>query len=295
MKSPARHRHPARARAGSIACRDVRVAGHRLRVGIRAGAAAEPPLLVFNGIGANFEVTEPLLHALPDKEIVLFDVPGTGGSPLPWAPYRLPALAWLASRMMLALGHTGLVDVLGVSWGGAPAQQFAFQHRRRCRRLVLAATSPGTVMVPGRPSVLWKMATSRRYRDPVYMSGVGAAIYGGAVRTRPELLDAHAETLDPPHGLGYALQLLATLGWSSLPWLWTLRQPTLVLHGSDDPVVPLANGRVLAALIPGARLRVFDDGHLFPITRAAEVGAVIRDFLTAEGDRMVAGQGDLYG
>jgi pimeloyl-ACP methyl ester carboxylesterase len=76
---------------------------------------------------------------------------------------------------------------------------------------------------------------------------------------------------------------LATVGWTSLPWLWTLPQPTLVLHGRDDPIVPLANARILAALIPNARLRIFDDGHLLPITRPADVASVMHDFLIQEG------------
>jgi pimeloyl-ACP methyl ester carboxylesterase len=45
-------------------------------------------------------------------------------------------------------------------------------------------------------------------------------------------------------------------------WLFLLRQPTLVLSGKDDPLVPAVNGRILSFMIPGAQLRLFDDGHL---------------------------------
>ena len=66
-------------------------------------------------------------------------------------------------------------------------------------------------------------------------------------------------------GLGYFYQLLAMVGWSSLPWLWTLPQPTLVLMGRDDPLVPVVNGRILARLIPNARLvRVENASHWIP-------------------------------
>ncbi len=74
---------------------------------------------------------------------------------------------------------------------------------------------------------------------------------------------------------------MAFLGWSSLWWLPTLRQPTLVLAGRDDPLVPLINARILAWLIPGARLEVFDDGHLFLMTGARRVTPMIREFLAA--------------
>ena len=139
----------------------------------RAGAArrhsraarAGPPLLIFNGIGASIELVEPFLDALDGREAIIFDVPGVGGSPAPRLPYRPGTLARLSARLLDQLGHAR-VDALGVSWGGALAQQFAFQEAKRCRRLVLAATSPGHLMVPGRLTVLLKMATPRRYKDP---------------------------------------------------------------------------------------------------------------------------------
>jgi pimeloyl-ACP methyl ester carboxylesterase len=68
-------------------------------------------------------------------------------------------------------------------------------------------------------------------------------------------------------------------GWTSLPWLWLLKQPTLVMAGTDDPIVPLVNGRVLARLIPNARLETIDDGHLFMVTRPDETAAIIEAFL----------------
>src|SRR5262245_16431371 len=160
-----------------ISLRDV--AGQTLRVGIRPGDTARPPLLLFNGIGANIELIEPFLSAFEGPTVITFDVPGVGGSPAPQLPYRPSTLATLSARLLDELGHKQ-VDVLGVSWGGAPAQQFAFQQARRCRRLVLAATSPGHLMIPGRLTTLLKMATPRRYKDPDYMGRFAGDIYGGA-------------------------------------------------------------------------------------------------------------------
>jgi poly(3-hydroxyoctanoate) depolymerase len=171
------------------------------------------------------------------------------------------------------------VDVLGVSWGGAPAQQFAFQHARRCRRLVLAATSPGHLMVPGRLTALLKLATPRRYKDPDYMRRVAGDIYGGALRGSPELVRKHLSHVRWASDYGYYLQLLAAFGWSSLPWLRLLPQPTLVMAGTDDPIVPVTNGQILAALIPNARLVTISDGHLFLVTSATESAAMISEFL----------------
>jgi pimeloyl-ACP methyl ester carboxylesterase len=134
-------------------------------------------------------------------------------------------------------------------------------------------------MVPGRLSALTKLVHPRRYTDPEFLNRVGAELYGGSYRHDPELLRRHSHHIRPPTGRGYLYQLMAGWGWSSLPWLRRLRQPTLVMHGTDDPIVPLANGKILAALIPNAQLYVIDDGHLFLIARAAEVAPVIRRFL----------------
>jgi poly(3-hydroxyalkanoate) depolymerase len=254
------------------------VGGQKLRVGIRRGEGARPPLLLFNGIGASIELTEPFLNALNGTDAIVFDVPGVGGSPAPRLPYRPWMLARLSARLLDQLGHEQ-VDVLGVSWGGAIAQQFAFQSGKRCRRLVLAATSPGHLMVPGKLTVLLKMATPRRYKDPEYMSRVAGDIYGGAFRDSPELVRTHLRHVRWSSDYGYYLQLIAGFGWSSLPWLRLLPQPTLVLAGNDDPIVPLANGRILARLIPDARLVTVDDGHLFLVTSADESAKIVADFL----------------
>jgi poly(3-hydroxyalkanoate) depolymerase len=257
------------------------IEGQTLRVGVRCGNEAGPPLLVFNGIGASIELVEPFLDALEGPEAIIFDVPGVGGSPAPWVPYRPASLARLSAQLLDRLGHEQ-VDVLGVSWGGALAQQFAFQQGKRCRRLVLAATSPGHLMVPGKLEVLLKLATPRRYKDPHYMQRIAGDIYGGALRASPELVRRHLRHIRWSSDYGYYLQLLAGFGWTSLPWLRLLAQPTLVVAGTDDPVVPLANGHILASLIPHARLVTIDDGHLFLITSADRCAAMISEFLSAD-------------
>ena len=259
-----------------ISLRDI--GGQVLRVGVRRGAKAGPPLLLFNGIGANLELAAPFLDALDGHEVILFDVPGVGGSPAPTLPYRPSTMARLSARLLDQLGYEQ-VDVLGVSWGGALAQQFAFQQGQRCRRLILAATSPGHLMVPGQLPVLLKLATPRRYRDPDYLTRIAGDIYGGRLRRAPELVLSHLRHVRWSSDYGYYLQLIAGFGWSSLPWLPFLRQPTLVMAGTDDPIVPVANGMILARLIPDARLVTIEDGHLFLVTSAGTSAAIISEFL----------------
>jgi len=137
---------------GVSSVRSISVDGQQLRIAVRAGNGTRDPLLIFNGIGASLDLLQPFVDALePSLEVIRFDVPGVGGSPLPARPYRFTGLCRLVARMLTALGYE-TVDVLGISWGGGVAQHFAAVQRRRCRRLVLVSTATGTIMVPARPA-----------------------------------------------------------------------------------------------------------------------------------------------
>ena len=172
--------------APGLEVRMVDVDGQTLRVGVQRGAGDAPPLLVFNGVGANLELVAPFAAALQGLEVIVFDIPGVGGSPAPRWPYRFWQLAGLAERLLQRLGHTGPVDVLGVSWGGALAQQFAAQHRGRCRRLVLISTSTGVMSIPGNPRVLAKMMRVESFYDP---KAAAALLYGGHEAEHTEDVD----------------------------------------------------------------------------------------------------------
>ena len=252
----------------------------RIRAVVRPGRAEGVPLLLCNGIGAPHDALKPFVDALdPDLTVIRFDVPGVGASATPRLPAHFAVIARQAGRLMTQLGHARF-DALGISWGGGLAQQLAFQNPRRCRRVVLVATATGMLMVPASPLVLRHMVTPGRYRDAEYARSVAGLIYGGAVRRRPELAKALLVDTDrPPSQRGYLYQLLAGVGWTSLPFLPLIRQPTLVLAGTDDPIIPLANGRLMAALLPNAQLHRYDDGHLALVTSAAELAPVVSRFL----------------
>jgi poly(3-hydroxyalkanoate) depolymerase len=262
--------------------RSITAAGRALRVAVRPGTdASVPPLLLMNGIGASLEVLDPLVDALDGRRTVIrFDVPGVGGSPRPVVPYVLATFAPVVAALLDRLGQRDPVDVLGLSWGGGLAQQFAVQHRRRCRKLVLAATGSGWLMVPGHPRVLAKMLTPRRHRDPAYARTIAGDIYGGTMRTHPQRAAhvLHAATRLGPRR-GYYYQLAASAGWTSLPFLRLIRQPTLVIAGDDDPIVPVVNARMMARLIPRAELHVYSGGHIALLTEADELVPVVEDFL----------------
>lgn len=263
--------------------RQVHVLGHDVRVSVRPGTGSEPPLVLCNGIGASLDLLQPFVDQVdPRIEVVSFDVPGVGGSPAPRTPYNFALLAWFLTRLLDELGYDEF-DVLGISWGGGLAQQVAFQSPRRCRRLVLVSTGTGMLMVPAPWRVLRKMITPRRYRDAEYAATIAAELYGGRIRQDPaRVRQLMHEQSRVGAKRGYFLQLLAGAGWTSLPALPLIRQRTLVLAGSDDPIIPLANARIMRRLLPHATLHAFDDGHLGLVTSADELGPLVSQFLLAE-------------
>jgi poly(3-hydroxyalkanoate) depolymerase len=265
------------------AIRFVDVDGVRLRTSVRGSG---PALLLITGLGASLELGQPFERELAARGVqaISFDAPGVGQSTAYRRPRRMGGVARTVERMLDALGHDQ-VDVLGVSLGGVVAQQLAHQAPRRVRRLVLAATGPGLGGVPGSPRVLLSLATPRRYYQPDYYRRIAGRVYGGAARRDPDALlhGSVARFVERPSLQGYLGQLYAISGWTSLPWLRTLRQPTLVLAGDDDPIVPLVNGRILARCIPHARLHVVrGGGHLFLLERPARIAALVAGFLEAE-------------
>jgi poly(3-hydroxyalkanoate) depolymerase len=261
----------------------LRTGGRAVRVAVRDGTADWPPLLLCNGIGASLELLQPFVDALdPRRTVIRFDMPGIGGSPAPVIPYHLGTSASLLSGLLDQLGYER-ADVLGISWGGALAQQFAISRPDRVRRLVLVATGPGVLMVPARPSVLIRMLTPRRHRDPGYAARVAGELYGGSVRNDPALARdlLHATTRLGP-ARGYYYQLMSGIGWTSLPRLPMLRTPTLILAGDDDPIIPLVNARIMNRLIPRSQLHIYHGGHLELATDAGRLASAVEAFLDAD-------------
>jgi poly(3-hydroxyalkanoate) depolymerase len=258
----------------------VSVGMQRLRVTVEHPGAGRP-LLLINGIGATGDLFDPFRQHFTDRETIAFDAPGVGGSPTPVMPYSMRKLAGTVAGLVDELGHDQ-VDVLGLSWGGALAQEFAHRHPSMVRRLILTATMPGVTSVPGRPAAVATLMSPMRYYSPEYLKRIAPTLYGGAIRDNPELLDDHARqrAARPPSGVGYVYQLSAIQRWTSLPWLHRIPQRTLVLAGDDDPIVRLVNGRLLAGRIPDARLHIVKGGgHLFLFTRHQEMAEIVADFL----------------
>ena len=197
-----------------------------------------------------------------------------GGSPDPTVPYRPWWVAKAAKQILLENGYD-LVDVLGVSWGGGPAQQFAWQNKDMTKRLVLCATTTGVTMVPGHPKALSKMISPKRYIDRDFLKKNFETLYGDA----SESADEFSINMMPPSIKGYLYQLMAMSGYSTLPFIRRIKAKTLVIMGGKDHIVPVVNGKILNRFLPRSKLRVIKGaGHLFLLTRRDETVQIIRNF-----------------
>jgi pimeloyl-ACP methyl ester carboxylesterase len=154
----------------------------------------------------------------------------------------------------------------------------ALSHPGRVDKLILASTSFGGPALPGRLSALLHMMHPHGYH-PERLARNAGAMFGGRMRTEPEL--AAGFKMSKPGSLrAAAFRLSALAGWTSLHRLPSIRHQTLVLCGDDDPVTPHANHRLMARLIPSARLHTVEGGgHLVLLDSAHQVGPLITAFL----------------
>jgi poly(3-hydroxyoctanoate) depolymerase len=247
------------------------------------------PLLLYSGIWGEVGLWERLLPHLPGLQTIAFDPPGIGRSQMPRFPQTMWALADFGNAVLDELGLES-AHVLGASFGGAVAQQMAFSHPRRVRRLVLASTSFGGFVMPGNLEALWHFIHPDAYH-PERLERVAGTMFGGRLRSEPELVRSmHVKR--PTDTLAALYRMAPLIGWTSLPWLWGIRQPTLVIAGDDDPITPLINHRVIAMLMPRATLRVVKGGgHLVLLDSAEQVGPVITSFLRGEAVPDAAARG----
>ncbi|MES1928484.1 poly(3-hydroxyalkanoate) depolymerase [Salinisphaera dokdonensis CL-ES53] len=259
--------------------REMVVRGARVRVSMQGEGE---PLLLIMGIGASLDMWAPFERAMVARgyQVIAFDLPGAGASKPLFPPRRMRGLARIAVGVLDAL-EIGQASVLGVSFGGAVAQEVGHVAPERVRRLILAATAPGLGGLPGDPRALMHMLTPLRYWSPNYARRIAGTLYGGRAREAPDdQANVALRFMRPPSLYGYLTQMYAISGWTSLLWLHRLKPQTLVLAGNDDPIIPLFNGKMIAAVAPNATLEVIDGGgHLFLLDQTDEVADIVDTFL----------------
>lgn len=270
----------------------IMLGSQSIYVSIKPGKVGTVPLLLWNGIGAKTSLFTPFVEALheskPDIEVITFDSIGVGNSSTPSLPYRFSGLSKIVSQVLDHLNYD-LVDVLGLSWGGMACSQFVYDFPRRVNKVILCATATGITSAPPSFEVLKLMASPRRYTDSNFMAEIAPTIYGGAFKTNPKLATEYAQKMasskeeNKGNTLGYLYQTTALYWWTSLYMLPCIKQPTLLMAGSDDPIIRLCNMEIMNKLLPNAELKVIDQGgHLFLLTHLEEVLPIITEFLENE-------------
>lgn len=247
-------------------------------------AGAGEPVLLVMGLGmpaTGWWRTVPVLAE--QFRVIVFDNRGCGRSGRPRGPYALTQLVDDALAVLSASGEES-AHVYGISLGGMVAQELALRAPARVRSLVLGATTAGGPEheLPDEEVIDFL----RRRGSMPHEQGVWASIpyvYGRATLERAAARiaeDVEQRLRFSPDREGYLAQLAAGYGHDTTARLDAIQMRTLVLHGSADRVVPVANGRRLAERLAGARLHEFDGaGHLY-LTDAPEADDVVLRFLS---------------
>jgi pimeloyl-ACP methyl ester carboxylesterase len=226
-----------------------------------------------------------------EYRVVRVDNRGTGGSAASGAAFTLEDLARDAVAVLDAVGADE-AHVIGISMGGMIAQLLALDHPERVDRLVLLSTHFGGPGVqPPEPAALqlFDPKTFReRGRDPASMMRLTLSVISGPgfVERNPEAVEALAATAaeQPTRPNTFVGQFQAVVMSDRSERIRGLTLPTLVVHGTDDALIPVANGRNLAAAIPGAQLEVFEGcGHMPMWEEPEKLLRVVRAFLGSAG------------
>jgi len=249
------------------------------------------PLVMIMGLGANAGWWgSGVIQALSrDFRVIVFDNRDAGRTRGPAHPYSIRDMAEDTVGLMDALGLEKAC-ILGLSMGGMIAQELALGHPERVERLVLGCTTPGLKRgVPPAPGVMRLLAVESRghsLRHALALAGATVAI--SWLLTHLHLVPRlwRMTLLHPTSPEGYLRQLQAISEFDVSDRLPTLRVPTLVLHGTLDVLLPPENGRLLAELIPGARLVLFKGAaHGLNLERPRQFIREVREFLLGSGSQ----------
>ena len=257
------------------------IAGHELYY-LRRGSG-EPLLLIQGMAGNTAHWGEPFLGELErDFELLAYDHRDVGQSARVGAPFTIADLADDAAAL---LGELGIdrAHVVGISMGGMVAQELALRHPDVLRSLVLGCTYPG-----GARARLTDPAVIQRLSEPMLSGDTARALRAGweanvsrAVAADPAAWEAFlAVAQQHPASLQALMaQMQAIQGHDTSARLGQIAAPTLVIHGTDDEMLSAENGRLIAELIPGARLELLEGvGHMWWWEQPERSAALVRDF-----------------
>lgn len=239
------------------------------------------PVLMIMGLSFPLEMWGPVLPAVAERyRAIVFDNRGVGRSDVPRGPYRIAGMARDALAVMDAAGVQS-AHVLGASMGGMIAQELALRHPRRVKSLLLGCTSCGGFRV--RPPNLRRVPVFRNWRGMTNEDRARAVIPMLYAKGTPKEVieeDLRLRLIRYPTMRGVIYQAMGIPFWSSYRRLKRIAVPTLVVHGDQDHVLPLINGKRVAKRIPGAKLVVIPNaGHMLMSDQPELTRETILEFL----------------
>lgn len=254
----------------------IDISGVRIRFLEVTGHSAECPLLILNGLGMRIESILPLVEQLHPRSVITLDIPGIGESACLPKQYGFAFMASIIEQFLHLRCHDQ-VDLLGISWGGGLAQQYAKDYPTRVNKLILAATSPGFVMVPGVVSLLWRWPSKK----PSKMMFTTASSEGSRalLKSQWHLVKQILASLGSKQRRGFIQQVMATVGWTSFHWLSQLKQPTLVLMGDNDLVTPALNAKLFQQRMPNVETHILPGDHFFLLSSRQKAASIMTSFL----------------
>lgn len=245
----------------------LRVA-HRKAISLAATETNAAPLLFLNGIGAQLELALPFLDLL-ERPFIVADMPGVGGSELPKKLLRFADVATMMEQLVRDLGYQH-AHVLGYSWGGALAQQYAYQHKIKALSLTLVSTGTGMLMIPAKPWSYLKFL-----KPSSFMAQVDQKVMK-QMRDHLRAIQRKTGQYARFNRAGFLYQLAVGAGWTSVHWLHKVQAQSLVIAGDADDIVPLANAKLIASRLPHATLHVVpNEGHMVLMNQAERLAELI--------------------
>lgn len=265
-------------------CRDV-VLDDGLRLYCEVEGSG-PPLLLIAGLGNRLESWTAIRQGLAeDFTVVVYDHRGLGRSGDVEGPYSVQTMADEALQLMTHLGFERF-HVAGISLGSLVAQQLAFSHPDRILKLVLiASTAGGPQHVNPHAEVIAYLARSGSLSWAERIEqGIEFSLHPDYLEREKDRVAAWLETIkhNPVPDATIQRQTLAGMFFVGAGVLPKIETPTLVLHGEDDRIVPVENGRKVAALLPNARLVILpQSGHICILDQTERVVEEMRSFLSS--------------
>lgn len=242
-----------------------------------------PNLLHISGSGSDLRLSAPNLHGLNQDFLGLhYDQRCLGQTSHGDHEPTMFDFADDAAALCAALGWRS-TRVVGTSFGGMVAQHLAIRHPGLVERLVLNCTSPGGAL-PSYPlhelealGEVERAESTLSLMDTRYTVGSGDDLPGLEGLTS-HLRDRHNRWTSAESARGFTQQLEARRHHDVTAGLGLISAPTLVCAGRYDGIAPVANSEAIVAGIPGARLEVFEGGHVFML-QDERSRAVTREFL----------------